>query len=293
MGPLLVTGASGLIGRQLVPAWREAGAEVVTTARSSATVDEPGCDLAAASVAGELLRRVRPSVVVHLAGGTAGDRHELYRRNVLTTVHLLEAAAALPAPPYCIVLGSAAEYGDGGGEPLGEDAPLRPVSDYGRAKVAQTTLAEEIARRHGLALTVLRPFNLVSPALPPSVALGSLRLQLLAARGDEPAVTCGRLDVVRDYVPLGVLVEAIRALVARPPAGSVINVCSGVGLELASILAAMAARLGLRPRVAVDPALAALPAAPRVIGDPSRLRALLGLAPQPTPATLAELLLGG
>lgn len=281
MSAILVTGAGGLIGRELVPALRGAGYSVVTTSGSAAAVDLPAQDLSLPEVAGELVRRVRPAVVVHLAGGIAASRHELYRRNVLTTIHLLEGLANLEAPAYCVVFGSAAEYGDGEGAALGEGARLAPLSDYGRAKVAQTTLAEGIAVRHGIPLTVLRPFNLVGPTLPASSALGNLRRQLLAAAVTatlEPAVTCGRLDIVRDYVAIATVVEAVTRLVAQPRPACTINVCSGVGVELADIVSAMAAILGLAPRLAADPALVARPAALRVVGDPSRMRELLGLS---------------
>lgn len=276
-GPVLVTGAGGLIGEELL---RRLGPAAVAAGRSRER------DLSVPGEAAALIDSVRPATIVHLAGGTSPDRHEVYRKNVLPTVHLLEAAARLKRHPYCIVIGSAAEYGEGSGESITEASPLRPVSDYGRAKLAQTTLAESICRSAGLPLTILRPFNVVSPRLPPSTALGNMREQLL--RGN--VVECGRLDVIRDFVPLPAVAETIERLIESPAPGT-INVCSGTGIELGSILKAMAGRLGRGLKIVQKPELLAIPAAPRVVGDPARLAEVTGMRIEVTAASIAEILI--
>jgi len=280
-GSILVTGAGGLIGTELLPLLK-AGSWVAVESRRQ-------CDLSVPGQAAELVETVRPGTIVHLAGGTSPSRQEVYRKNVLSTVHLLEAAARLEELPYCIVLGSAAEYGDASEERITESSPPRPVTEYGRAKLAQTALAEAICETAGLPLTILRPFNLVSPRLPPSSPLGNLRDQLLRGEG---RIECGRLNVVRDFVPVSAVAEAIRRLVASPAPGETLNVCSGVGIELGSILKAMAERLGVAVRTVQKPELLAIPAAPRVVGDPSRLGRVTGLRIEVTAEGLAGLLLG-
>ena len=289
-GAVLVTGASGLIGSELVPVLRAAGYEVLTTCRSGKGVDRRA-DLAVPAEAQALLAAARPDAVVHLAGGTDPDPDELYRGNVLSTVNVLAAASRLPTAPPCVVLGSAAEYGDGGPDAIAEDRRPRPLSDYGRAKAAQVILARQVAAARRLPLTVLRPFNVVSPRLPETTALGNIRRQLLAGTGARRPVACGRLDVVRDYVPVAVVVEAIRRSLARPQPGEVINVCSGTGLELRLVLAAMARRLGVTAVPSGSARLTGLPAADRVVGDPSRLRALLGLSPEASAEGIAATML--
>jgi nucleoside-diphosphate-sugar epimerase len=298
--PLLVTGATGLIGRELMQAlslrrepWR-----IHTASRSESSL--PGhhrCDLSRPEDCAALIDSVRPAAVVHLAGGTSPSRHALYENNVLSTVNLLHAVARLGHPVYCLVLGSAAEYGDTPRSPTAEEAPLRPVTDYGRAKVAQTTLAESIGRARGLPLTVLRPFNVVSPLLPATTALGNMRRQLLDAGaghrgGGERTVACGRLDLVRDYVPVAAVAEVILHLLAQPAPGLILNVCSGVGIALDSILAAMAARLGVTLRIEQSPELLEIPAAPRVVGDPARLAQATGIRIAATAEDLAAILVG-
>lgn len=285
MGPILVTGASGLIGRALTPALQAVGLRVVTTSLMAPDVDEPGIDLSVD--ASLLMERVRPAAVVHLAGGTKGD---LQRANIFTTVRVLEAGALLETPPYFVTIGSAAEYGATEGM-VTEESPTNPVSGYGRAKATQTCLASNIACLKLLQLTVLRPFNVVSADLPPSTALGRLSRLMLEATDPNPILTCGRIDVVRDYISLEFLVSAIVQTVTLRPQGHTINVCSGSGIPLLAILEEMAFRLGLRPRFEVDPELAAIPAASSVVGDPSKLRRLLAVSFVASPGRIADLVL--
>ena len=290
MDPILITGASGLVGRALVPLLHNAGLDVVSSGLSSPDVDEPGHDLSV-DAAG-LLNKVQPGVIVHLAGGTGGVRAELHRKNVVATTNLMHAAALLNPSPYVVLLGSSAEYGDGNGSPLTEHSPLQPVSEYGRSKLAQTTSAREIADRCGIQLTVVRPFNLVSADLPTSTALGRLKKLMLSATTHQPTISCGRLDIVRDYIAVDILAETIHFLIDHRPEVRVVNVCSGIGLSLGDVVWAMAGELDLSPDLVEDSELASLPAAERMVGDPSLLNTLIGRSSEHDARDIARIVLG-
>jgi nucleoside-diphosphate-sugar epimerase len=166
------------------------------------------------------------------------------------------------------------------------------VSEYGRAKLAQTTVAREIARDGDIELTVVRPFNVVAEDLPVTTALGRFRRLMLDARQPEPTFTCGRLDVSRDYIALDTIASSIASLVENRPQPPTVNVCSGVGIALGEILWAMASLLGLSPRFVEDPNLTALPAADAVVGDPSLLRSLIGPFKPLNAVDIAQTMLG-
>jgi GDP-4-dehydro-6-deoxy-D-mannose reductase len=277
---ILVTGSRGLFGRALI-------ARLVDEQRPYSVSTG---DLRDRVVARDEIAACRPSVIVHLAGGRGKDRLDLYERNVLTTINVIEAAARARRVPAAIVMGSAAEYGSGSQERLAEDHPLRPVSDYGAAKVAETTLALAMGNRLSVPVTVLRPFNPVSPELGRDVALGNARAQLLENPGPVKHLRLGRLDVIRDFVPLPTIIEAIVRAAERELPGEVINICSGVGIALEDIVQAMAARLGAAFVAELDPELALLPAGATVVGDPARMKRQLGLHPMPTAVSLAEIM---
>ena len=118
---VLVSGASGLVGRALVPFLTAQGHHVVRLVRRVARgPDEVRWDPESGQVdlsgAGEI------DAVVHLAGAgiadarwTAARRREIHDSRVNGTCRLAEALAALPRPPRVVVGGSATGfYGDSG-----------------------------------------------------------------------------------------------------------------------------------------------------------------------------------
>lgn len=288
---ILVTGATGLIGVPLLARLRGQGLEAYGVSRSASGPFSHAADLGSLSDAEELVARVEPTTIVHLVGGAHGDERLLYELNARTLTNVMHAAARHSRCPTVIALGSAAEYGEPPDGVASELSPTRPVSAYGRAKLQATSLARAFSDSNGVPLSVVRPFNIVSPRLPVDSALGNLRRQLMQQTGPRRVVRCGRIDVVRDFVPLDFVVDVLAAiaLVLDPP--PVLNVCSGTGIVLADVLDAMASHIGAIVDVEPVPELIAIPAPLRIVGDP-RLLAELHLSCEPTPASLARVLLG-
>jgi nucleoside-diphosphate-sugar epimerase len=237
-----------------------------------------------------VLREVKPDVVVQMTGGAAGDPAELTRVNLIPTINLIYAAARMEDPPGLFTTGSAAEYGDPGEERASETATPRPLSPYGWVKAVETATAIELGRLHELNLTVVRPFNPVTPLLPESTALGNFRKQLLQGMDRKRRIVCGRIDVVRDFVSGTFIGEVMGELVVRPP-GGIVNICSGTGVRLDAVMLAAAEILDVELEFVEDEALSSLPAPDSIVGDPTRLHSIVRARPDSTPAALARELL--
>jgi nucleoside-diphosphate-sugar epimerase len=288
---VLLTGASGLIGSDLLPLIESHGHLVWSTSTSPITRDRHlVADLVEPAAVRRLLEATRPEIILHLAGGNRPDRHGLFLSNVLPTINLFQTLAEVGLETRILQAGSAAEYGATGGT-IVRASPLAPLSDYGRAKAAQSTIGEALSVRYGIPLTIIRPFNIYSPRVPAVGALGNIRKQLLDQTGARRTILCGRLDIVRDYVSLEVVSETFLRLAERPGALPVVNVCSGVGIALADIVEAMAKRLEVSLDIEHVPELLALPVPESVIGDPVDLQALLGHPVRPSPAKIAASIL--
>jgi nucleoside-diphosphate-sugar epimerase len=289
---VLVTGSTGLIGAPLMRLLRDRGFEAHGVSRTApADALTHRADLTSADATAALLEHTLPSVVIHLAGGRERTIDGLRDSNVVPTVNLLQAATRLASPPAIITTGSAAEYGEPVNGIASEADVPRPVTDYGRAKVEASTIARSIAAASGIRLCIVRPFNVVAPNLPSASALGNMRRQVLEEVGKRRVVRCGRLDIIRDFVPIEFVLEAFARLLELDEWPELMNVCSGVGVELGSVLRAMAAELDVEVDAIPIPELVAIPAADSIVGDTTVLHAL-GLACEPTDVSLARVLLG-
>ncbi len=287
---VLVTGASGLIGRELVRRLRDLQVDVhEVSRRGHESKRSHAVDVSDRAAAATLVRDIAPSAIVHLAGGHADGWEALRAANVHTAVNVMNAAAQLAVPPRVVLAGSAAEYG-AVSRLISESSPTEPVSAYGRVKLEATTQARSVAAANGISLCVVRLFNIVSPDLPVTSALGNLRRQLLDGEGSRRVVRCGRLDVVRDFVPLNVVVTTFLLLLKLDRLPTVLDVCSGRAVVLGDLLTAMAHAIDVELQVEVEPRLAAMAAVDRIVGDPARLHEL-GVVCAPTLDFLAALMM--
>ena len=167
---VLVTGASGFIGGGLVARLLERGESVRCLVRPSSNLEwlrDPRVEL----VHGDLGRPegleaavTGVDAVFHLAGVTrARDRQGYFSGNQAATRHLLEALEAHGrAQARFIYLSSQAAVGPCTREPgISEADPPRPVSDYGRSKLAAE--GEVLARAGRRPVTVIRPPAVYGP----------------------------------------------------------------------------------------------------------------------------------
>ncbi|WP_219852844.1 dTDP-4-dehydrorhamnose reductase [Streptomyces solincola] len=132
-GPVwLVTGADGMLARDLLPRLGRAGVRTVAVGRSALDVTDP-------RAVREVLRAHRPALVVNCAAWTAVDEAEekeaeAHAVNARGPRLLAEECGALDA----VLLHVSTDYVFGGdaAQPYPEDAPPAPRTAYGRGKLA-------------------------------------------------------------------------------------------------------------------------------------------------------------
>lgn len=161
---VLVTGATGFIGSHLVERLLESGQRVRCLIRSTSKVEHlrnlgaefVGGDLRQAETLNECLGGI--DLVYHVAGVIAATgRRGFYQGNVQATANLVDAALNVRPPPrrFVYVSSLAAAGPSDDGTPVTEARPARPVSAYGRSKLAGEFAVWRAAGR--MPVTVLRP----------------------------------------------------------------------------------------------------------------------------------------
>ncbi len=279
----LVIGGCGFIGRAFVAAASKAGASctiIGRVQRKQLGYRAIDLDLGADQVA-HLLEAERPEVVLDLSGTTFPGPN-LLASNITPTQNLLVAIdRVLGYDPRVVIAGSAAEYGDLGAGLIPESARAKPISEYGKAKLARTRLALA-ARRTGRRVTVVRPFNIIGPGMPQHLAPARFALGALEAiRSGDRELSVGNLSTVRDYLDVAEVAQAVFELCATTELSEeVVNVCSGEPTSTADLLDEILRQLGISVELRPDPKLfRGSHEIQRSIGDPARLTKILGRRP--------------
>ena len=270
----LVTGAGGFIGAHLVREISNHGVEVTAARRSDGDVTDPEAMRALVADAG-------PTHIFHLAGVREAPLDELLRVNVYGTVNLLEAVAAEAPDARTVVVGSAAEYGEAMRDPIDEEHPLQPVTDYGIAKAAQGLAAAAIGSRRGIEVTRVRLFNLVGPGEPASFVASAIAGRVAAIRAGTatPPLQTGDLTTRRDFVDVRDAVRALRLAAVQGEAGAVYNVSSGVARPIGTLVEELLRIAELEVEIDSVPEAAALNVR-GAAGSAARLREATGWEPQ-------------
>ncbi|SDC53408.1 UDP-glucose 4-epimerase [Geodermatophilus telluris] len=261
----LVTGGAGYVGAHVVHAMVAAGEQVVvlddlSTGDAGRLTGLPHVPVEIGSVRDRgmvrrVLREHGVTGVVHLAGKkqvaeSVADPLLYWAENVEGTVALLEGCRA-KGVSRVVFSSSASVYGTPDVERVDEDTVCRPLSPYGRTKLAGEDLLRDCAT-WGLAATSLRYFNVAGAAAPELGDRGAANLVPLvfaaldAGRppqlfGDDHPTPDG--SPVRDFVHVSDVadahVAAARALAAGRPGGTY-NVGRGEGSSVREVLRVVA-----------------------------------------------------
>ena len=188
---VLVTGGTGMLGREVVKLLREAafGVRVVSrrippTDKRLSGVEYVSADLAE-SLAEELLSGIQS--VIHCAAETSGGWDAHQRNSIDATVSVLRAAADAGVSTF-VHVSSVAVLDSTRKGPITDETPLHPdpksLGPYAWGKLESERLARELAPELGITLKVVRPVALVDPsAFAPPGRLGRRLGNLFVAVG--------------------------------------------------------------------------------------------------------------
>jgi GDP-4-dehydro-6-deoxy-D-mannose reductase len=284
----VVTGARGFVGRHLT---RHLGALDVDVVSLDVDDTQP-VDITDRDAVARRIAEESPDVVYHLAarshvGASWTDGDALDAVNVGGTRAVVDACVAAGVGRV-LVVGSAEQYGtvDPDALPVDEQTGCRPLSPYGKSKVAAEAVALEAHRRHGLPVVCTRAFNHTGPGQSPAFLVPGLAARIAAAERADPdragadEIALGNGDPVRDFSDVRDVVRAYALLATRGEPGEVYNVCSGRGVRVGDVAARLVARARRPLRVVTATDLVRAVDVPVLVGDPTKLQAATGWRPE-------------
>lgn len=236
---ILVTGATGFLGRHLVGALESRG--LTARQHSSADGDIASCSLPMEGV----------SHVIHLAGKSFvpeswRNPRGFYQTNVMGTVNVLEHCRQNQA---AITLVSSYVYGQPQRLPIAEDHPVAAANPYAHSKILAEDAARFYEQQFGVKLAIVRPFNIYGPGQHSSFLIPSIVRQVL-----DPSVDVVRVQDVRpkrDYLYVADAVELLVALLQSGARG-VFNAGSGNSTSVAEVARLVSDAAGVSKPVVSD-----------------------------------------
>ena len=229
----LVTGATGFIGRHLIPALQQRGVEIVATAIEDtpdlfpwlAPVDYRPFDLAACVPEENLFDRFgRPDLLIHLAWeGLPRYRECFHFESNLPRHYAFVKNLVSHGLADVTIAGTCLEYGMREGC-LTEDMPACPDNAYALAKDTLRKFLLELRRTVPFSLKWPRLFYLYGAGQNPRSLLAQLDQALEAGL---PVFNMSLGDQERDYLPVQTAVEKLAHIACQRTVEGVINCCSG------------------------------------------------------------------
>ncbi|WP_438448230.1 NAD-dependent epimerase/dehydratase family protein [Gorillibacterium sp. sgz5001074] len=215
----VVTGGAGFIGSHLTDllirqGWKVHVIDSLTTGTRERVNSEASfheCDIASPE-AGQLIVRLRPDAVFHLAA--QADVQTSLRSpsrdagvNLLGTVRLLEACREAGGSKL-IFSSTSGVYGDHGREVSLEEDGTSPISFYGLSKLAGEEYVRMFHRLFGLPCSVLRYANVYGPRQTAKGEGGVVALFTNRLLQGEPLVIYGDGEQTRDFIYVEDVAEA-------------------------------------------------------------------------------------
>lgn len=244
MKRVLITGASGFVGRHLANLLIKKGYEVAGTYsvhRPSRLSAIKKCrylrlDLLNERSIASVLKKEAPDYVFHLAAQSiprlSWQNPELFINvNTAGSIRLFQAILKTKTASRILLVSTNLVYGDTFRKKrqIRENDVSLPLNPYAMSKALAELAAMNFVAQHGLDIVIARPFNHLGVGQNPTLVFSDWCRQIAAAeKGDQPPYLCvGNLDSYRDFLHVEDVVRAYELLMRKGKAGEAYNINSG------------------------------------------------------------------
>lgn len=258
---VLVTGATGFVGRNLVPRLQEAGAIVLAPTRQE-------YDLTSQAAVELMYRELKPELVLHLAalvGGLMANKDrpaDFYYRNILSQTLVMHGAFEAGCAKFMTLMGGCS-YPGKAASPIDEmqmwnGYPQEESAAYSSAKKMNIVMSRAYREQYGFNSVVLVPGNIYGPwdnfDLRNSHVIPALIRKYHDAKlnASPKVVAWGTGRAVRDFIYISDAVDAILIALASYNSSDIINISSGTGVTIRQLTEYIAEVVGYEGEIDWD-----------------------------------------
>lgn len=197
--------------------------------------------------------------VIHLASSSTpatADRSIASdaKCNVIATLKLIDQCVDLGVRRFVFISSGGTVYGIPTQVPTPEDSPTNPITAYGVAKLTIEKYLAVYQRQRGLDYRVLRVANPYGPYQTARKGQGIIAAAIAAVLQNMPLEIWGDGRVVRDYVFVADVVDAIIKVIRHEGPSRVFNIGSGRGHDLLQVIRSVEVLTGKSLRTRFRPA---------------------------------------
>jgi nucleoside-diphosphate-sugar epimerase len=279
---VLLTGASGFIGRHAIPILVESGYEVHCVDLASPEEQEKKvrwhqADLLDDNQLRDVVTHIRATHLLHFAWFAKPGEYWTSAENlrwVRASLSLLQAFTG-NGGQRAVMAGTCAEYDWDYGYCSEKVTPLKPTTLYGTCKHSLHMMLKAFSAQTGLSSAWGRIFFLYGPYEHPSRLVASVIRSLLR---NEPAL-CSHGNQVRDFLFVEDVASAFVSLLMSDVNGPV-NIASGRPVTVREVAVAVADRMSARELLRFDALPAPVNEPPLIVGDNRCLADQVGWRPR-------------
>lgn len=240
----VVIGGNGFIGSGLVPLLLKRR-HVTIIDRQKAPKEMPGVqyfqvDCKNTQTLATSISNVHEVIYLAWASTPASNADPEYeiKENVLPLNKLMKSLVGKRLEKFIFMSSGGAIYGDVGDTPISESQAPQPISTYGKSKLKAEEVGMRLYAQVGFPFVSLRPSNAYGPGQTPYKGQGLISTALASARDGKQMQIFGG-GIIRDYIYIDDLCEAIVKALDTVEAGEVYNIGAEKGLENVQVIKAI------------------------------------------------------
>lgn len=204
-GPLVVTGATGFLGKYLLPELQALNISAILLTKNPGVTSRQSSgqpvDLGDFVQLQKMARTIRPRVILHMAAKIPNRQRDDYdilqqvQQNVMNSLNLISAFSA--SLKHFVFLSTIDVYGPTVQLPIRENHPTTPMTMYGASKLSAEHLLRTYCQTRGIQLTILRLAQVYGAGEPAVKVIPNFIYHLL--HGQRPMMY-GRGEDRRDFI---------------------------------------------------------------------------------------------